>query len=151
MSERHEQFEQLITRVLRDQPPLQAPPSLEANVLREIERRAALPWWRRSFADWPQLARIALLLALVGVVKLALEALVWLTTSVRGSQVATAIEQPVDALHAFSNVAKSLGTAAELLISAIPSQWLYAGLLLGVAMYVALFGVGAAVYRTLKK
>ncbi len=151
MSDRHEQLEQLLMRVLRDQPPLQAPASLEANVLREIERRAALPWWRKSFTTWPQLARVALLLALAGVVKLALDALVWLTTNVRGSQVATAIEQPVDWLHTFSNVAKSLGTAAQLLVSAIPSPWLYAGLLLGVAMYVSLFGVGAAVYRTLNK
>jgi hypothetical protein len=151
MSDSHERFEQLIARVLRDQPPLQAPASLEANVLREIERRAALPWWRKGFASWPQLARVALLLALAGVVKLALEALVWITTNLRGSPVATAIEEPVDSLHAFSSVAKSLGTAAQLLVSAIPSLWLYAGLVLGGAMYVALFGVGAALYRTLNK
>jgi hypothetical protein len=120
-------------------------------VMREIERRAALPWWRKSFADWPQLARVGFLLALLGVVKVALEALVWVTMSLRESQVATAVERPVDWLHILASIAKSLGTAGHVLVSAIPSQWLYAGLLLGFAMYVALFGVGAAVYRTLNK
>jgi len=151
MNERHDELERLIGRVLREQPLRQAPPSLEARVLGEIERRAALPWWRKSFAYWPQLARVALVIALIGVVKLALQALVWLTMSVRSSQVATAIEQPVDWIHTASSVSRSLATAAEALVYAIPPQWLYLGLLLGLAMYVALFGVGAAVYRTLNK
>jgi hypothetical protein len=151
MSDRDEQLERFIGRVLRDQPPLQAPAGLEANVLREIERRAALPWWRKSFMHWPQLARIAFIVASFGVVKLALDAFVWLTVSLRASNVATAIEQPVGWVHTISSIGRSLGTAAEALVSAIPPLWLYSGLLLGLAMYVALFGVGAAVYRTLTK
>lgn len=151
MTERQDPFEAMIARVLREQPPREAPESLEANVLREITRRAALPWWRRSFASWPQVARVSLLLALLGVVKIALEVLVWVTTSLRGSQVVAAVERPVDWIHTLSSIARSLGTAGEALVSAIPSQWLYAVLLLGFAMYVALFGAGAAVYRTLNK
>jgi hypothetical protein len=151
MSDPQERLEQSIARVLRDQPLLQAPASLEANVLREIERRAALPWWRKSFMHWPQVARIGLIMALLGVVKLALDALVWLTMSYRESNVATAIEQPVDWFHTTSSIVRSLGTAAEALLSAIPSTWLYAGLLIGFAMYVAIAGVGAVVYRTLTK
>jgi hypothetical protein len=34
---------------------------LEARVYCEIERRAALPWWRLSFAHWPLFARAAFL------------------------------------------------------------------------------------------
>lgn len=151
MSDRDEQLETFIGRVLRDQPPLQAPASLMDNVLREIELRAVLPWWRKSFMHWPQLARIALLVALVGIAKFALDAFVWLTMSVRDSNVATAIEQPVSWVHSISSIGRSLGTAAEALVTAIPPVWLYSGLLLGLAMYVALFGVGAAVYRTLTK
>jgi hypothetical protein len=151
MTDRQDPFEGLIARVLREQPLREAPPSLEANVLREIARRAALPWWRRGFAGWPQVARVSLVLALLGVVKIALEVLVWVTTNLRGSQVVTAVERPVDWIHTFSSIARSLGTAGEALVSAIPSQWLYAVLLLGFAMYVALFGAGAAVYRTLNK
>jgi hypothetical protein len=151
MTDRQDPLEALISRVLREQPPREAPASLEANVLREIARRAELPWWRRSFAEWPQLARVSLLLVLVGVVKLSLDVLVWVTTSLRGSQVVTAVERPVDWIHTLSSIARSLGTAGAALVSAIPSQWLYAVLLLGFAMYVALFGVGAAVYRTLNK
>jgi hypothetical protein len=76
---------------------------------------------------------------------------VWLGGSVRGSQVATAIEQPVDWIHTTADIFHSLGVAANALIAAIPPHWLYLGLLLGGAMYVALFGAGAVLYRTFNK
>jgi hypothetical protein len=151
MSEREERLERLVGGLLRELPARQAPATLEARVLQEIGRRVALPWWRKSFVYWPQVARIALVLALVGVVKLAIDAVVWLGGSVRGSQVATAIEQPVDWIHSTANVFHSLAVACNAVIATIPSQWLYLVLLLGGAMYFVLFGAGAILYRALNK
>jgi hypothetical protein len=56
-------LEHLVARACREQPPLQAPPALAARVLQEIERRRALPWWRRSFGHWPLPVRVAFALA----------------------------------------------------------------------------------------
>jgi len=50
-------LEREVSRALREVPLRRAPPSLESRVLAEIGRRAALPWWRRSFARWPRPAR----------------------------------------------------------------------------------------------
>jgi hypothetical protein len=50
-------LETLVGRVLKETPVRRAPSSLESRVLREIGRRAALPWWRRSFSRWPRIAR----------------------------------------------------------------------------------------------
>lgn len=45
-----EKLERLIHRTLRDLAPRRAPRTLEARVFAELERRAALPWWRQSYA-----------------------------------------------------------------------------------------------------
>ena len=69
--ESDEALQRLLDRTLRELPPRRAPASLEALFLNELERRAALPWWRRSFMHWPAPARIAFLVisgALVTVV-----------------------------------------------------------------------------------
>ncbi len=151
MSERDERLERLVGGLLRELPQRQAPATLQARVMEEIGRRVALPWWRKSFLHWPQVARIALVLALAGVVKLAIDSVVWLAGSVRGSQVATAIEQPVDWIHTMASVFHSLVVACNAVIAAIPSQWLYLVLLAGGAMYFVLFSAGAILYRALNK
>jgi hypothetical protein len=43
----------------------------------------------------------------------------------------------------------SAGGLAALLVRVIPPLWLYGGLGLGILLYVMLFGLGAAAYRTL--
>jgi len=48
-----------IGRLLRQLPDRRAPAGLEARVLAEIARRAALPWWRTSFTHWPAAARVS--------------------------------------------------------------------------------------------
>jgi hypothetical protein len=42
-----------------------------------------------------------------------------------------------------------VGGLAALLLRVIPPLWLYGGLSLGILLYVVLFGLGAAAYRTL--
>jgi hypothetical protein len=68
MNERDEseQMERLFDRVLRELPIRTAPPALESRVFGELARRMARPWWRRSFAHWPNSAR-ALFFAVCGV------------------------------------------------------------------------------------
>jgi hypothetical protein len=140
-------LERRVGRALHDLPLRRAPATLESRVLAELERRAALPWWRRSFAHWPLPARAAFLLtctALIGIV-------------FAGGSAA------LDGLHSLGNsgalslswaraaavLMASAGNLIALLTRAVPAALLYAGLAVGAALYAVLFGLGAAVYRTL--
>jgi len=52
-------------------------------------------------------------------------------------------------LHPLLAVMSSAGGLASLLVRVIPPVWLYGTLGLGILLYVTLFGLGAAAYRTL--
>ncbi len=60
------QLEASIRRELDTLGELSAPPALANRILREIERRAATPWYRRAWPNWPASLRLASLLLLVG-------------------------------------------------------------------------------------
>jgi hypothetical protein len=150
-------LEDLVSRALRDAPLRQAPPSLESRVLAEIARRAALPWWRQSFARWPRRARIAFG-GTCGSIVAAL--LAWTWTLTPGGVLAAA--------GAWSAAAGSAGGALSLpwarsaltlvdvvreleaaLGRVVPPDWLYGAMAGAAVLYAALFGLGAMAYRTL--
>ena len=66
-----EELERLVDRALHDLPLRRAPHTLESRVFAELERRAALPWWRRSFAHWPLPARSAFLVICIALIAFA--------------------------------------------------------------------------------
>jgi hypothetical protein len=128
-------LERALNQALSGLPPRRAPGTLESRVLDELARRAALPWWRAAFAQWPAAARVAF----VGGVSAFVE-----TRSL--SEVSALVlrwTQPFLALIA------SMGGLGTLLLRMIPPLWLYGGLVFGILMYLALFGLGAAAYHTL--
>jgi hypothetical protein len=142
--ERQEELERQLTRTLRDQPLRRAPDSLERRVLAQLEAgAAAVTPWRRGFAHWPVAARVAFLAASVGFVKVALSIAVWLST-------------PLDAHGSSFNLpsqiawVQTLFTAIGSVARTVPSLWVHAGIALFAIMYLALFGVGASAYRTLR-
>jgi hypothetical protein len=123
-NESPEALERLLDRTLHELPLRRAPFTLESRVLGELERRAALPWWRRSFAYWPLLARAAFLVICGGLIRLAFLAG---ATTVAG--------------------VRSLSWAS--LARTEPPTWAYEGIAVCAVLYAVLFGLGAAVYRTL--
>lgn len=112
-------LERLIHRLLRDQPLLSAPRSLEARVLSEIGRRIAQPWSRLNFMHWPLAGRVAFLTLCLAVAKLTLLGTAWTVS------------------HLYSA------------IRFIPADWVAGALIVAAAMYIALFALGAFAYRTL--
>jgi hypothetical protein len=142
--DRDERLAQLLDRTLRGLPPRAAPSGLESRVFGELARRAALPWWRRSFAHWPALARTAFVImcgALIGGVYLSSG---WTVHSLHdsGALSNTAVREALA-------LATATGELAVVFAHAIPSTWLYAGLTAGALLYAFLFGLGSAAYRTL--
>jgi hypothetical protein len=137
-------LETAIDAALRELPLRPAPPSLELHVLEELARRAALPWWRRSFAGWPGFARVGFVSMCVVLVGLAFLVGVWAAQGL-GSP-ALALSMPW-AQH----LVALMGVAGELasLVRIVPPHWVYEGLAASVVLYAALFGLGVAAYRTL--
>jgi hypothetical protein len=133
--------------VILDLPVRHAPASLEARVLQELERRIALPWWRRGFAHWPLAARgafVAICGAIIGFTVLDGS---WSITGARALNefwLASASWTHL-AIAALASTVESLA----LLVHVIPPIWFYGGMTAGTLLYTALFGLGAAAYRTL--
>lgn len=140
---------QLIHRTLRELPPRRAPRSLERRVLAELERRAALPWWRKSFVHWPMVARAAFVLVCAGLAMVVFQAGVWMANGFDPAQLKQAFAQPYALLEGSVAVGHALVGFCDALLRAIPPLWLYAGLASFAAMYATLFGLGAAAYKAL--
>ena len=144
-----EKLERAIHQTLRALPPRRAPRSLETRVFAELARRAALSWWRQSFAHWPLPARAVFLLAAVALVKLTLMAAVWVMAGFDSAAVFAAFSTPVSWAQAGVSMVRGITDFGTILFRNIPPLWLYGTVAFVAALYDALFGLGAAAYRTL--
>ncbi len=144
-----EELEKFIHQTLRALPDRTAPHTLETRVLAAINQRAALPWWRQSFASWPIAVRCGFLLVSGGLVKVALMVAVWVMAGFDSAQFTSAFATPYAWFQQTQAVAGGIGNFFAVLFRSIPSLWLYGGLAFVASLYVSLFGLGAAAYRTL--
>jgi hypothetical protein len=147
VTETEQKLEQVLHRALSGLPPRRAPNTLESRVTSELARRALLPWWRASFASWPVAARVMFILvcAVLGVVTILGGVSAYLGDRSFGEISAVLLSWA----HPFLTVLSSAGGLLSLLVHVIPPSWLYGILGMGVFLYVTLFGLGAAAYRTL--
>lgn len=143
------QLEQLVHRELRALPLRPAPRTLEARVFAAIEARNAVAWWHKSWSYWPASVRVAF--AVVAAV-FAGTAVAACYALLAGVDVAGVTAQAGERLSLFVRLYHAgvwtFNFGAEL-FGRIPALWLYGGLAFVATMYVALFGLGAAAYRTL--
>jgi hypothetical protein len=136
-----------LDRILRELPPRRAPATLEIRVMHELERRAALPWWRRRFAHWPFVARAAFI-ALCGViVGSTARGDLWDIAPARA--VNEALSLTASWVHPLGTALRSAADLAGTFGGMIPPLWLYGFLSAAVLLYAALFGLGAAAYRSI--
>jgi hypothetical protein len=142
-----ETLERLVDRALHDLPLRRAPGTLESRVFAELDRRAALPWWRRSFAHWPLPARAGFLVMCVVLVGFVF---VGVTTAMEGLR--SLSYSGALSLSWAREAGVLMASAGNLLASlarVVPPALLYGGVAVCAALYAVLFGLGAAVYRTL--
>jgi hypothetical protein len=135
-------LERRIDRTLRALPPRQAPRSLESRVLAELERRAALPWWRQQFAYWPRTVRLAFLLASFG----AAVAVTWMVANTKALHLTTS---PPAWIGSFSHATSSMSHVVSSVVGLIPPVWLYSALAFCLLLYGSLLGLGAVGYHIL--
>jgi len=140
-----QKLERALTQALEGLPLRRAPSTLELRVVDELERRAALPWWRVSFTHWPAAPRVAFVAVCIALVAATILGGVFAFAGDRSFDQAAALV--LSWVQPFLAVMSSAGGVATLLVRVIPPLWLYGGLALGIVLYVALFGLGAAAYR----
>ena len=140
-------LERAVDQALKGLPLRRAPSTLESRVINELQRRAALPWWRVSFAHWPAAPRVAFVITCIALVAATILGGVSAFVGVGSLNEMAALV--LSWAHPFLAVLSSAGGVTALLVHIIPPLWLYGGMALGIVLYVALFGLGAAAYRTL--
>jgi hypothetical protein len=145
----NQELEQWVGKTLRELPPRRAPRSLEQRVLAELDRRAALPWWRKSFGHWPIGARAAFVLLCAGLVRVALMAGAWMMAGFDPASFKSAFAQPYALMEGGIAIVNAVSGFCDIMLRNIPSLWIYGGLVFFAAMYAALFGLGAAAYKAL--
>lgn len=136
-------LESFVTRTLRGQPPRRAPHTLEARVLAELARRAALPWWRQSYMHWPAAIRGVFFVLSAAAATALVAGLFVLTRSTTTAQLAAHFAGVATARE----VVLLLAEKALVLWRAIPPLWLYTALAIVAASYATLITAGTAAYR----
>lgn len=149
-SDNSEKLERLIHHTLCSLPPRRAPRELQLRVLAEIGRRAAFPWWRKSFAHWPLGARAAFFVLSTGIAAYSLAGAAWVRAGVDVQKYTSELSLPLAWLESALAVFRAFVACFEIMLRNVPSLWVYGGLGLIAAMYIALFGLGAAAYRALQ-
>lgn len=146
-------LERLIERACREQPPRRAPQTLSRNVRAELLRRAALPWWHKSFSHWPGLVRTVFVLACSVVVLASLSVTVWSGAERAAERLVAPIGQTWSHIHELRAWASFADSLLHYIVAAvtqtIPSRWLDAGFIGLSALYGMLGGLGATGYRIL--
>lgn len=143
------ELEQLIHSTLRSLPNRRAPGTLEARVLAEIEHRATIAWYHKSWSYWPAAVRASFMA--VGTT-VAAAAVVGFHLVSQGAA-AEAVVQEV--ATGFGWVNRLVGAVtwtinfAQHLAASVPPLWFYGGLAFIAAMYTTFVGLGSAAYRYL--
>lgn len=143
------ELEQYLGKLLSRQPLREAPSTLETRVLREITVRAARPWWLQGFGRWPLAARVLFLPLGLGLVQLSFVTtgrVMALWQTLQSSSPASSAQAGLQTLN---NLAQALQTLGNLVTRGISPVWIYGGIGLALFLYAALFGLGAAAFRTL--
>jgi len=141
------ELEARLAQALRTLPERRAPATLESRVLDALARRVPLPWWRRSFGEWPAAARVAFGVTSTVLVVLTVLAAAAANANLGSLGASHALSTPV--LHDASVLLVITRTLGVSLASILSSKWVLACLIASAALYAALFGLAIAGYRTL--
>ena len=141
-----DELERFIHQTLRALPVRKAPGTLEARVLAEVERRAAIPWWHKSWSYWPQPVRAAFLL-LCGA--LVVVGGFFARTGFDTTQFNAAAAPALTLAGQVWGTVRSVGDFVAMIARHVSPLWFYGAIAFVVSLYAMLFGLGAAAYRTL--
>lgn len=139
-------LESFIHEELRRLPGLAAPPSLIGNVQAALARQAALPWWRRSWFDWPRPARLgsAFVLTALGILLCLIPWWEWQMPAPVSSELGLGLNQVSSAWETTRSILSALGLVLRSFAS---SPWVWLAAVLSALTYLFVVGVGAFFIR----
>ncbi len=140
-------LEQFVDRLCKQQPLRKAPVDLHQRVMRELQLRKVLPWWRKSFIHWPMLFQLLFVVAALITAKLALLTGDWISTHWISS--ATAAAQSLPLVQSASTALTVSTRVSAYLVNMVPASLVYGTVLVIAALYLVLFGIGVTTYKTL--
>jgi hypothetical protein len=149
MNPNRDPLEKLIGETLQGLPPRRAPRSLETRVLAELARRQALPWWKKSWANWPGAVRWTFLAFTAGLAAAMIAACIGLANTGSLSAVGETVSRPLAWASGLVSATRILVASVRGLFAEIPTLWLYGGLAAIGSLYATVFGLGATAYRLL--
>jgi len=141
-----ERLEKLVDQLCKQQPLRKAPTDLYSRVMREVQMRKALPWWRKSFIHWPMAMQILFVAAAVLTARLALICTDWVGANwfVSGKALKeSSLVQGADTVITVGN------TVSSHLSGVVPMPWIYGAIAVVAVLYLVLFGIGVTTYKTL--
>jgi hypothetical protein len=146
-SQDQKRLEQLVDKLCQQQPLRRAPASLHERVMRQVQLRKALPWWRQSFMNWPLMLQVAFVVTALGTAKLALSVSDWVSSHWLAS--ASTATQSSSLVQGASTILAVTSKVTSQIANMVPTSWIYGAALLIGMLYLVLFGIGVATYRTL--
>jgi len=144
-----ENLETLVHGALRDLPLRRAPATLEARVLAEIERRATIAWYHKSWSYWPAAVRSGFLVLGSTFAAVAIVFFYQLSQGAAAETVVQNVSSGFSWLAWIGNAVSWVFRFAYQQIQTLPSLWLYGGLAFIGVTYATCVGLGAAAYRFL--
>jgi hypothetical protein len=141
-------LEEFVQRAVAAIPERRAPRSLEARVLAEIDRRAALPWWRRSYGFWPAPMRGVFLVLSAAAAAVLIAGFMTFFQGSGTAEAANEVARRFAWLSLAGETVETLLAAARNAVGSLPSLWVYGALAAVGACYATLACVGAAAYKT---
>jgi hypothetical protein len=144
-----EQMEKMVHTALRSLPDRRAPASLEARVHAALEARATIPWWHKSWNNWPQAVRAAFLVLGGGVTAAMVFGGFYLEAGADSAALNHALAPALTLGGQIAGVVRGIGDFFALVARHIPALWLYGTIVFFAGAYAMLVGLGATAYRTL--
>ncbi len=138
-------LESLLSDELKALPPVKAPASLASNIMAVLNARARLPWWQRSWWDWPLTAKVAFVLFAVSLAGLAGGGGHILSESVTGYS--TEVWDGFNGFEESFYLFTPLMDAAALVWERAAQPFLVYLALFAGALYLTCVGVGTACFR----
>jgi len=144
--EYEKRLEAEVDRKLKALPELRAPESLMLRVLRAIEVRANLPWFRRAWQTWPTGLRVVSFLALAcafGGLCLA----GWQLSDAGSSLAAQKLSVPLAVVSALWGAVQTVVGAASVAFKSLGSGFLTGCIIAALLGYALCVGLGAVFLR----
>jgi hypothetical protein len=136
-------------RALERLPLRRAPAQLEARVLGEIERRAALPWWHLGFTGWPAAAQASLVVCSAYLAWLSVNGALWVIARASSARMAYDASPSLSTVRAAAQLVLFIGHLFVSVLHSIPAEWLYLTAAFAALLYLGVFSIAAVAYRVL--